>query len=236
MRSGRRRSTRAFAAAVVVVAVAWAATAAGAASQAADTAIARAGVFVVADFPGYASQPSSSITHADQVAMAKGIDGCSPYVTMQKRLQTVPLAASLQFADDRGSFGNEVAVFPTERAASALLVLAAKSSMVGCLENYLEKQFRQQRQTGVDDVSATLERQAISGLGDDSVVYEGSLDLTGTDGKQSQIATGSVLVRVGRATEAIVYFSQGADPTDVLARAIDASVARLRAVQMKGTS
>jgi hypothetical protein len=220
----------------VIAAVACAATAAGAASQAADTAIARAGVFVVADFPGFASQPSSSITHADQVAMAKGIDGCSPYVTMQKRWQTVPLAASLQFADDRGSFGNEVAVFPTERAASALLVLAAKSSMVGCLENYLEKQFRQQRQTGVDDVSATLERQAISGLGDDSVVYEGSLDLTGTDGKQSQIATGSVLVRVGRATEAIVYFTQGSDPTDVLAPAIDASVARLRAAQMKGTS
>jgi hypothetical protein len=236
MRSGRRWSTRAFAAAVVIVAVGCAVTVAGASSQAADTAIARAGVFVVGDFPGFASQPSSSITHADQVAMAKGIDGCSPYVTMQKRLQTVPLAASLQFTDDGGSFGNEVAVFPTDRAASALLGLAAKSSMVGCLENYLEKQFRQQRQAGVDDVSATLERQAISGLGDDSVVYEGSLDLTGADGKRSQVAMGSVLVRVGRATEAVVYFAEGSDPTGVLAPAIDASVARLRAAQMKGTS
>ena len=73
-------------------------------------------------------------------------------------------------------------------------------------------------------MAATLERQAISGLGDDSVVYEGSLDLTGADGKRSQVAMGSVLVRVGRATEAIVYFAQGSDPTDVLAPAIDASV------------
>jgi len=236
MRSGRRRSTRAFAAAVVVVAVACVATAAAAASQAADIAVARAGVFVVADFPGFASKPSSSITHADQVAMAKGLDGCSSYVTMQKRLQAVPLAASLQFADADGSVGNEVAVFPNERAASALLVLAAKSSMVGCLENYLEKQFRQQLPGGVDDVAANLERQAISGLGDDSVVYEGSLELTGTDGKQSQIAMGSLLVRVGRATESVLYFTQGSQPTDLLAPAIDASVARLRSAQVKGTS
>jgi hypothetical protein len=236
MRSGARRSTRAFAAAVVIAAVSCAATIAGAASDGTDTAIARAGVFVASDFPGYASQPSSSLTHADQVAMAKGLDGCTPYVTMQKRLQMVPLAASLQFTDDASSFGNEVAVFATERAASGLLGLAAKSSMVGCLEHYLEKQFREQLQGRADDVTATLERQTISGLGDDSVVYEGSLELMDTNGDRSQLGMGTVLVRVGRATESVVYFTEGADPTDVLARAIDASVERLRAVQARGTS
>ena len=79
--------------------------------------------------------------------MAKGIDGCSPYVTMQKRLQTVPLAASLQFTDDGAHLRERGRGVPHRaRRERALLVLAAKSSMVGCLENYLEKQVRQERQ------------------------------------------------------------------------------------------
>ena len=47
---------------------------------------------------------------------------------------------------------------------------------------------------------------------------------------------GSLLVRVGRATESVLYFTQGSEPTDLLAPAIDASVARLRSAQVKGTS
>src|SRR5215212_5116142 len=108
MGSGLRRSMRARAATavVLVVAISYLATAvAGAASQAGDLAIARAGLFVASDFPTFASQPSSSITHSDQVAMAKGLDGCGPYVTMQKRLQAMPLAASLQFTDNGRSVG-----------------------------------------------------------------------------------------------------------------------------------
>jgi hypothetical protein len=220
---------RAATAVVLVVAISYPATAvAGAASQAGDLAIARAGLFVASDFPTFASQPSSSITHSDQVAMAKGLDGCGAYVTMQKRLQAMPLAASLQFTDNGRSVGNEVAVFPTERAAGAQLGLAAKPSMVGCLENYLEKQFRQPPHDRTDDVTATLERQAFSGLGDDSVVYEGALEVTSAAGATTQVAVGCLTIRVGRATEWIVYFAKGADPTDVFAPAIDASVARLR--------
>jgi len=110
-------------------------------------------------------------------------------------------------------------------------VLYAKSSVVGCLENLFEKQTRQDPtlQSTLDDVMANLDRQDIAGLGDQSVVYEGSLVLTDTDGSKSQIGIGSAAVRVGRALDVVVYTTDGTSLTDVLTPAIDASVGRLRA-------
>ena len=66
MGSGLRRLTRAFAVSLVLTALA--ATGAGAASPAADAAVARAGTFVASDFPtGFEGSPSSAKSHADNV-------------------------------------------------------------------------------------------------------------------------------------------------------------------------
>ena len=230
MGSGLWRSVGALA--LVTLSIVLAATSAGAASQSADTAMARAGVLVAADFPdGFAASPASDKSHIDNVRLAKGIDGCAPYVTLQKALVPLPQAKSPRFADASRSVGNEVDLFPTDRAASAALVLYAKSSVVGCLENLFEKQTRQDPtlQSTLDDVMANLDRQDIAGLGDQSVVYEGSLVLTDTDGSKSQIGIGSAAVRVGRALDVVVYTTDGTSLTDVLTPAIDASVGRLRA-------
>ncbi len=227
MRSGVVRSARACAITAVVAALV--ATAAGAATQNRDTTIARAGVLLASDFPaGFRSAPPPPTTHSDQIAMAKGVEGCGPYVTIQRRLVSTPGADSAQFDDGARTFGNETAVFPSEKIASSFLALDQKPSMVGCLENYLEKQFRQSGGSKVDEVNVHLERQDIAGLGDDSVVYEGGMDIVLTDGSTVRTGIGNAMVRVGRALDTVLYFSQGPSVTDVLTPAIDASVTRLR--------
>ena len=241
MGSGLRRSTRALVVATVVVALAatLAATAAQAASQAGDTAIARSGLFVVSDFPdGFASSPSSAKSHADNLRLAKGIDGCAPYVALQKALTPLPQAKSPRFADDTRGIGNEVDVFAADRAASAALVLYEKPSVVGCLENLFEKQTRQDPdlRDSLDDVVVNLDRQDIAGLGDESVVYEGTVVLTGTDGSTNQIGIGSAAVRVGRAVDVVTYTTSGGELGDVLTPAIDASVGRLRSALVRSGS
>jgi hypothetical protein len=237
MGSGRRRSARALGvviavAAVAMVAVVAGATAAiGASSSSGDDAIARAGVFVAADLPaGFTTSAPSTTSHTDNLRLAKGVDGCSPYVTLQKTLVSLPQARSSSFGDDGRAISNEVDVFPSEKAASAALVLDAKPSVVGCLENIFEKQFRRDPdlRPSLDDVVVRLDRQDISGLGDENVDYEGSITLTFDDGSTSKIGIGSAAVRVGRTVDVVVYSTTGESLTEVLAPAIDASVGRLR--------
>jgi hypothetical protein len=242
--------TRALAASLALTALA--ATGAGAASPAAssaasqsgDAAVARAGTFVASDFPtGFEGTPSSVNSHADNVRLAKGVGGCGPYVTLQKAVMPLPQVRSPRFGDGTHGISNEVDVFPTDRAASAALVLYAKSSIVGCLENLLEKQARQDPDLrgSLDDVVVHLERQDIAGLGDDSVVYEGSTEFTGTDGSSQKIGIGSAAVRVGRTVDVVTYTTTGSSPTggsltDVLTPAIDASVSRLRSALARSGS
>jgi hypothetical protein len=227
MGSGRRRASRLLAVACTIVALA--ASAAGAASQGADANVARAGRFAASDFPqGFQASPPPATAHADQIAMAKGVDGCGPYVTIQKRLLSTPSADSSQFGDGARTFGNEIAVLPSEKSAIAFLGLYEKPSMVGCLENYLEKQIRLSRGSKIDDVNVNVQRQDIAGLGDDSVVYEGTMSIVMSDGSTTKTSIGNATVRVGRALDTVVYSSNEPNVTDVLAPAIDASVVRLR--------
>jgi hypothetical protein len=237
MRSALRRSTRALAVACVLTALA--ATAADAASQAADTAIARAGSFVASDFPdGFEPTASSEKSHADNIRLAKGVDGCGPYVTLQKSVVSLPQVKSSRFADATRTVGNEIDLFPADRAATAALLLYAKPSVVACLENLFEKQARQDPETrdSIDDVAVELDRQDIAGLGDDSVVYEGSIVYTGSDGSTSKVGIGSAAVRVGRAVDVVTYTTTGDDLTEVLTPAIDGSVARLRSALTRTAS
>src|SRR4051794_40867561 len=110
VRSGICHSTRALAIACVVTALAvLGASSAGAASQSGDSAIARAGAFVGADFPeGFESTPATEKSHVDNIRLAKGVDGWGPYVILQKSVANLPQFKSPRFADDTRSMGNEV--------------------------------------------------------------------------------------------------------------------------------
>jgi hypothetical protein len=237
MGSGFLRATRVLALAFVATAVT--ATAAGAASQPGDTTIARAGAFVATDFPdGFEPTAPSDQSHADNIRLAKGVEGCGPYVTLQKSVASLPQVKSSRFADATRAVGNEVDVFPSERAATVALVLYAKSSIVGCLENLFEKQTLQdpKSRAGLDDVVVDLDRQDIARLGDDSVVYEGSMTFTGTDGSTTKVGIGSAAVRVGRIVDVVTYTTTGDDLTEVLTPAIEASVLRVRSALARNGS
>ena len=106
----------------------------------------------------------------------------------------------------------------------------AKPSLVGCLEKVFEKGIRQDpsRSGAIEDVVVTLERQDIAGLGDESVVYEGTVVVTGTDGSSARLGIGNAAVRVGRTVDAVSFSTSGGDLADILTPAIDASVGRLR--------
>jgi hypothetical protein len=231
--SGRVGSARAIALAGAVALGALVAPVASASTANSDVNLAKAGIFVAADFPsGLEPSAPSSQSHADNIKLAKGIAGCGPYMTLQKTVASLPQAKSPRFADRDRTIGNEVDVFAAERAASAALKLYAKSSMASCLEHLFEKQAQQDPdlRTSLDDIEVSLEREDFAGLGDDSVGYDGTVVLTGTDGSTQRIGVGSVVVRVGRTVDVVTYSTTGADLTGVLTPAIDASVARLRSV------
>src|SRR5262245_47542288 len=142
MRSGPVRVSRALALGVVLCGLL--AAAAGAATKGNDTSVARVGLFVTEDFPaGFQATKDPQKTHADNIRLAKGVAGCAPYVTLQRTVAPLPQSQSPRYVDDSRSLSNEVDVFPSERAASAALAQYGKSSIVGCLENLLEKQARQ---------------------------------------------------------------------------------------------
>jgi hypothetical protein len=198
-----------------------------------DVQIAKAGTFVVADFPaGFAQRAATPSSSAENIRLAKGVPGCAPYIALQKLTGAQPQARSSDFADDSRTISNEVDVFKTDRAAGDALALFTKPSMVSCLQQLFKKQVGQDPKTKgkIESVSITLDRRDIAGLGDDSVVYEGNMVITGTDGSTAQIGVGNAAVQVGRAVDDVTYLTTSAELTEILTPAIDASVARLRTV------
>jgi len=214
-----------------VAVVAFGAAPGIAASRGGDAQIARAATFVPGDFPaGFAATAAAASTSADNIRMAKGVAGCAPYIAVQKSTAALPQAQSQKFADDSRTVSNEVDLFKSERDARDALALYAKPSVVGCLKKLFEKQVRADpgQKGKLAGVAVTLARQDIAGLGDDRVVYEGTVVLTATDGSTQQLGIGNATVRIGRAIDAVTYTTSGANLTEILTPAIDASVARLR--------
>jgi len=233
LRSGSPARVRAASAAAVLAALllGTAATPAAAARNGDDLEIAKVGALTLTDLPaGFTTKPDPGTSKADNIRVAKGISGCGPYVALQKTLLDLPSARSASLVDQTRKVGNEVDVFKSDRAASAALALYAKPSLVGCLEKVFEKGIRQEasRSGPIDDVVVTLERQDIAGLGDESVVYEGRVVITGADGSSARLGIGNAAVRVGRTVDAVTFSTSGADLADILTPAIDASVGRLR--------
>src|SRR6478735_4369122 len=189
LRGGSRARVRAASAGAVLAALLLgaAATPAAANRNGDDLQLAKAGTLALSDLPaGFTTKPDTGYSKADNIRLAKGINGCGPYIALEKTLIDLPSARSASLEDPTRKVDNEVDVFKNDRAASAALALYAKPSLVGCLEQVFEKGIRQDpsRSGAIDDVVVMLDRQDIAGLGDESVVYEGSVVITGTDGSR----------------------------------------------------
>jgi len=225
---------------VVVVSAAAVATAATRADTS-DTDIAKVGVVVATDFPsGFTSKPASTASDAQLATLARGIGSCKGYAALQRVIDAQPKAKSRDFSDGSRDVSNDVDVFSSEEKAHAALVNYGDASVPTCLEKLLGKVLTQQyakdpkTKGKIKSVVVSLSPQEISGLGDSSVVYEGSARITGKDRSVVQVGLGNAAVQVGRAVSDYTYTTSGSDLTTVLQPAIDQSVARLRAALTTG--
>jgi hypothetical protein len=221
--------------ALAAAAIGGSVSSASAASVSADQQLAKAGVLKLTDFPeGFESKAPSDSSNAAVAKLAKGIRSCAAYVALQKLTDAQPKASSRNFEDDTRQVSNEVDVFKSAAGARSALALYAKTSVPTCLnllfKKLLTQEFAKDPKTKgkIAGVTVKIEPQAVSGLGDDSVVYEGNAQIALNDGSSQQIGLGNAAVLVGRAVSDYTYITSGADLTEILQPTIDASVARLR--------
>ncbi|MFI5048097.1 MAG: hypothetical protein ACHQIG_13605 [Acidimicrobiia bacterium] len=232
---GTRLRTVLVGALVSAVVVVGLAGPAGARSASGDRKIAKAGVLLSSDFPaGFAGKPSTAESDAAVAKLAKGIPACAQYTALKKATDQQPQAKSLEYEDSTRQVSNEVDVFPSAAAAGGALALYAKKSVPTCLDRLFTKLLTQtyakdpQTKGKIAGIKVTITPQAVSGLGDNSVVYEGNAQITGKDGTTQQIGLGNAAVLAGRAVSDFTYVTTGAGLNEVLQPAVVASVARLR--------
>jgi hypothetical protein len=210
---------------------------AGAASKAGDTKIAKAGVFVLNDFPaGFKAKARDTSSDKATAKIAKTIPECGPYRALQKLTDAQPQAKSQEFEDSSRQISNEVDVFASAPAATKALALFADPKGEACFDKLFSKVVTAQlakSKTKITSVDVSITRQNVDAGGDESVVYEGSATVTLPNGSQQQFGIGNAAVRVGRAIDDFSYFTSSASLTDILQPLIDASLGRLDAALAK---
>jgi hypothetical protein len=217
------------------VAIAGTASTATALSNSGDVQLAKAGLVQTSDFPtGFKDTAPDNSSDAAVAKAAQGVPECAAYSKLQKLTHAQPQAKSPDFDDASRSVSNKVDMFKSTAAASAALKLYGNASVPVCLDKLFTKlltqQFAKQKSTTgkVKGVKVTIEQQPITGLGDDSVIYEGNALVTLKDGTTQQLGLGNAAVQVGRAVSDFTYTTTDADLTEILQPAIESSVARLQ--------
>jgi hypothetical protein len=211
------------------------------ASSSGDKQLAEEGLLVQSDFPaGFESSPSTDTPTSEYVKASKGLSGCSSYLALRKTIDAQPRADSDEFTGDSSQVSNSVSVFKSSKRAESALSSFGKKSVPKCLEKLLPRlllrQYAKDPSTKgkIASVKVVLDPQDIAGLGDGSVVYEGSAKITAKDGTSQTIGLGNAAVLVDRAVSDYTYVATGEGLTEILQPAIDASVARLQAAITAG--
>ena len=126
-----------------------------------------------------------------------------------------------------------MSVFPSTDRAVAAITTFRDARITGCLERLftaiyrkeLEKEPKTAKQ--LKSITTNLGRQDGIRLGDDAVVYQGTVDVSLKNGAKQTVGLGLVAVRAGRALAGYSYtFDQ--DISAALQPAIVASVTRLQ--------
>jgi hypothetical protein len=225
--------------AVVVVAVAALfATAADTTTTVAGTSaaeqLARTGVLQQADFPAGWQQTARGTTSDRELdAQAAKIPICKPFRTFSATNKRQPRAKSENFDEGQSSVNNTVSVFPsTDRAVTAITTFR-DARIPRCLERLFTAIYRKEllkkptTAKQLKSVTTTLGREDGIRLGDEAVVYQGTVDVGLKNGTTQTIGLGLVAVRAGRALAGYSYTSVE-DISAALQPAIVASVTRLQ--------
>jgi hypothetical protein len=229
---------RAMAVAVVCVAAVFATAAAEttttAAGTSADQQLARTGVLQPTDFPaGWEQTPRAPTSDTELDAQAAKIPSCKPFRTFSATNRRQPRAQSENFDEGQSSVTNTVSVFPSTAPAVAAIATFRDARIPGCLERLFTAVYRKElakkpkTAKQLKSVMTTLGREAGIRLGDEAVVYQGTLDVALRNGTRQTIGLGLVAVRTGRALAGYSYTSDK-DISAALQPAIVASVTRLQ--------
>jgi hypothetical protein len=220
---GWRITIGAVAGALLVAAAA--APAAGAARAASTREITNAGVLRSSDFPdGYASQAHDRTSDTETQKRAAKLPDCKRLVGFRAAVDRTPKAQSPDFTTGTSTVSNTVNVFPTVAKARAALTSFAASGVVDCFDALVG----QVASSAGGSVEPDLGRTTDVGVGDQSVAFEGPVQITEKDGSTSTLSFGVLAARFGRVVTVFNY-SSGDDISAVVQHATDESSARLRA-------
>jgi hypothetical protein len=221
-------------AALVGVVVTTLATVASATSSS-DQTIARAGLLAVSDFPAGWQQHTRDSSGEKQVAKAAAkISECSKFATFEKAAKKTPNAKSPDFTLGQATVDNSTSVFPSVAKAMAAVKQFADASVRTCLQKLFLVVYEQDLSKDaaaaktVSGVKVAIKRLSGVNFGDQTVSYEGRVDITLKDHTKQSLAVGFLAVRTGRAVSGFSYsYNLGTALTSVLEPAVRTSLARM---------
>ncbi len=231
---GRIRVSALFAGLIVITGIVAAVPAGAASPPTSDHEIAHAGVLVRSDFPAdwtKAKRSDTSNTELDKKA-AK-IATCKPFIAFSKINRRNPHATSPNFDHSQSNVTNAVTVYPTTAKAVAAMRTFSDTRVPGCLERLFTSVFRgelaKKKSVAKQVRSVTTKIALVDGvrIGDEAVVYQGTVDVGLRGGTTQTIGLGVLSVRTGRALDGYSWTSD-ADISAALQPAIVASVDRLQ--------
>lgn len=220
--------------AVALFALAATAVAAIAASTASDQELARAGVLRLSDFPsGWKEGRRGSADDATIDAQAGKISNCKRFAAFTKANKQNPRAKSPNFDEANSNVTNAVSVFPATAKAVAAMATFADARVPKCFEELFTAVFKAQltKNKGLAKQLASVKTDIglLDGvqIGDQAIVYQGTVDVGLKDGTTQTVGLGVITVRVG-ATLAGYSYTSDRDISAALQPAIVASVTRLQ--------
>jgi hypothetical protein len=229
----RRRLGVTLVALALALAVTSAVASAGA-SAADDQRLARTGVLQRSDFPtGWTQSSRGTGTDGEVDAQAAKLTGCQPFVAYARANRKVPRALSPNFDLGQSTVTNTVSVYPSTARATAAITTFRDPRMPACLKRLFTAVFKAQlsknKKTAKQLKSVITDIALESGvrLGDDAVVYQGTVDVGLKNGTVETIGLGFVTVRVGTALSGYSYTTD-TDISAALQPAIVASITRLQ--------
>ena len=202
--------------------------AAGAAStgSASDKDIATAGVIVASDLPAtYTQSARDATSDANTTKLAAKIPACKKVVAFMSAVKKNTEVKSDDFDQGPTSIDNTVTVFPTAAKAKAAVTAYAATGVPACFGQLLAKVAKQAGGSATADIKKVQDVSA----GDQSVAYEGPVNLTETDGSKTTLAFGNLVIRVGRGVAVYSYNHDAKTSiTDDLKNAVSSSGGRLQ--------
>jgi hypothetical protein len=202
-----------------------------------DKEVARAGVLVLSDFPDAWTQSKRSDSSDDELdAAATKIKACVPFLAFSKANKRNPRATSPNFDHEHSNVTNAVSVYPSTAKAVAAMRVFADARLPKCLERLFSGVFNAQlakkKSLAKQIRSVTTHIAPVDGvrIGDQAVVYQGTVDVALKNGTSQRIGLGVLTVRVGDALAGYSYTAD-ADISAALQPAIVASVDRLQTAE-----